>query len=577
MFAADGTVTTVIGLSPVLNEPLHRVCFCDGQVVEAGPNHLWRVSSNLARVANSTQRNRQRGDTRARYLADAERLRRLATSVPTGTLATAPTIADIAGCSATTVLGVVNPHMALPVDVPTSRMAKCYSGDNLHMYFRRAIDDGSPVTVSSMVVDGRLLADLSLVGRWMTARQLADRLYGFETPATIGSVNWLIGRARPESREVPVTHKWDGYPVDEVLGLLASAAQNRADAVGAATSPLESLFTTAEMVEAGIVYKEKQANFAVRAATRLELPEVGLPVDPYILGVWLGDGSRGKNEITAGHNDAQEMARLLGEAWPHAIQIRKEQRSCRLSLARDRKVCYYGHPVAEFETVKSGGGGREQKRCVMCQKQYVAAWNRGEEPLGKMVNPSLPHLLRRAGVFHDKHIPAIYLRASFHQRFALLQGLMDTDGSIDTRDRQCSFPQSDERLARQALELVRSLGIRATLTSGPSWYRNEAGKRVYCDTKYVVNFYTTLPVFRLPRKALFLPSSLRSTQEWRYITDIEVGKDVPMRCIAVDHPDHIYLTEHFIPTHNSVLGQSFLYGFVAKGARWCSRSSKGWR
>ncbi len=184
--------------------------------------------------------------------------------------------------------------------------------------------------------------------------------------------------------------------------------------------------------------------------------------------------------------------------------------------------------------------------------------------------PGLTRQLRAAGVLRNKHIPAVYLRASTEQRLALLQGLMDTDGTIDTRQGHSEFTQGGVHrdLAVQVLELVRSLGIKASEVSDePSHYLDANGNRVPCSGKHRFTFTTDLPVFRLPRKAARVAPSgtLRETQQWNYITDITIGEPVEMRCIKVDHPEHLFLVEGFIPTHNSVSLEGILYGAIVKG------------
>jgi hypothetical protein len=165
--------------------------------------------------------------------------------------------------------------------------------------------------------------------------------------------------------------------------------------------------------------------------------------------------------------------------------------------------------------------------------------------------------LREAGVAGNKHIPHSYLRASTKQRLALLQGLMDTDGSIDPVG-SCELTLCNKRLATDALELIRSLGIKAGMTSSPAAYtvvdpvtgikiRKRAG------TRFRIHFTTTTPVFRLPRKAVRLPTRLRETQKWLYIKAIEPIPTRPSRCIQVDSPDHAYLAAGFVPTSNTIL------------------------
>ena len=88
-------------------------------------------------------------------------------------------------------------------------------------------------------------------------------------------------------------------------------------------------------------------------------------------------------------------------------------------------------------------------------------------------------------------------------------------------------------------------------------YKNADGEVIECKTRHRMVFTTTLPVFKLERKSVRLPETVRSTQELLYITDIQPAATQPGRCIQVDNADHMYLCgRSFIPTHNTALVQA---------------------
>jgi intein/homing endonuclease len=84
--------------------------------------------------------------------------------------------------------------------------------------------------------------------------------------------------------------------------------------------------------------------------------------------------------------------------------------------------------------------------------------------------PALRATLRYQGLLGHKRLPRVYLRASLSQRLALLQGLMDTDGTASRRGR-CEFMTTNDALFSGVLELVRSLGMK------PTWARERPGSR----------------------------------------------------------------------------------------------------
>jgi deoxycytidine triphosphate deaminase len=124
-----------------------------------------------------------------------------------------------------------------------------------------------------------------------------------------------------------------------------------------------------------------------------------LPIDPYVLGVWLGDGTTSSATITTADAEVVEQVRLAG---------------------------YDAHRTSAPYGWRIGG---------------------------------LNSVLRAEGLLHDKHVPQHYLTASVDQRLALLQGLMDSDGYADEVGR-CEFVSTLEHLSDAVVELAASLGLR---------------------------------------------------------------------------------------------------------------------
>jgi len=154
-----------------------------------------------------------------------------------------------------------------------------------------------------------------------------------------------------------------------------------------------------------------------------------------------------------------------------------------------------------------------------------------------------------------KHIPHEYLWAGTKQRLSLLQGLMDTDGSISENGR-CEFSTTSKEIADGVDVLLSSLGIKHTIkTKIPTCtYKGEKviGKKAY---RFSFLVYNEIPIFRLKRKLGKLPSreGRRTTEtERRRIIKVEKVKSVPVRCIQVNSESHLYLAgKQMIPTHNT--------------------------
>ena len=155
--------------------------------------------------------------------------------------------------------------------------------------------------------------------------------------------------------------------------------------------------------------------YAIDVAGPLTLPKAELPIDPYLLGVWLGNGSAWMNQVTI-HEDDTEFCELLGDCgFDVEFRLPEWRKGKAANLLID------------------GGRG--------C----------GRDDMGRFVavadpeSPSFMTRLRQLALPRDKHIPAAYLRASVAQRLALLQGLMDTDGHCSKLGR-CEFSTANPAL-----------------------------------------------------------------------------------------------------------------------------------
>lgn len=254
--------------------------------------------------------------------------------------------------------------------------------------------------------------------------------------------------------------------------------------------------TTAELV--------KNKHF-IKTASPLELAHSNLSVDPYVLGCWLGDGHVGSGRISAHINDADEQKELFREV---------------------------GFECGD-STAENGLG-----------VAFTILDLRGK--------------LEEIGVLSHKHIPKEYLRASRQQRMDLLQGLMDTDGHFAPGNNQAVFVNTNRELVKGVLELCASLGINASVKGVAAYAKLFPNGKEYISQSALRVTFTPdpeLPIFRLYRK-VSAQTAARLTH-WRRthrigIVSVVKVESVPVRCIELDTPDHLYLCGHgMIPTHNS--------------------------
>lgn len=351
----------------------------------------------------------------------------------------------------------------------------------------------------------------ALAGSMSVADAKSLAVYTGTKPATISK---FMRKVSVPSVHLPGRGSRLAWPTDEALLAWADhLAENYYTNASRRTQNMVTL-STKELAKE-VVVGDGRLNWAVEVPNPITGDNLSLPMDPYTLGVWLGDGHSYGGQITIFDPEIEERLKSAG-----------------------------------FVRVSASPTGQAQD--VTFENLWHALCNTLTFVSGKKNKL-------------DKRIPAIYLRASYVQRLALLQGLMDADGTIDKKGR-CELCFSKKDLTLDALELIRSMGIKAQMHDGPAAMtltdKNTGEKtRQECGIRYRIHFTTTVPVFSITRKADRLPKQIRPTQKWNYITAIRHVKPEHGKCIHVAHPEHLYLAGGFIPTHNTECAK-FLTQFV---------------
>ena len=250
---------------------------------------------------------------------------------------------------------------------------------------------------------------------------------------------------------------------------------------------------------AGKVTKGAQSdrNLSIPLTQPLTLPTKSLPVDPWLLGLWLGDGNTRSGTITASTEDW---------LW--------------------------------YDTVLEGLGENPREQPSMrrdtCQSKTI---------LG------LATRLRALGVLGNKHVPQQYLRASHEQRLRLLSGLIDSDGCVMADSGSVEFVSILKTLADAVCELVTSLGRKCVVREKNMTVN---GEPYLC---YRLSFRGFPGCAMLPRKTIRIkPFTAQKNRTFaRMINSIRTtGRRSNMTCIAVDSVDSLYLAgRSMIPTHNT--------------------------
>lgn len=271
----------------------------------------------------------------------------------------------------------------------------------------------------------------------------------------------------------------------------------------------EELTLTTEQIRGRAIIERKRGN---RIATldlskaKLYLPMLSAPVafageqpsiHPYLLGQLIANGSLTRSEASLSSN-AQDWPEVVGFITQEGIS--------------PTRVKQYGN------VVRSGWSG-------LC--------------------PTIRALGLNVSSAH-KRIPPTALLSNPAYRIALLQGLMDADGSVSQTHNKLTYHSISQGLAEDVRELVEGLG---GIASVRVYDRAEEGKPAEYQVR--IRLPEWVMPFRVNRKSSrYQPGKL--ARPTRTFSRIEYIRDVESVCIAVEAPDRLYLTEHCILTHNTI-------------------------
>lgn len=229
----------------------------------------------------------------------------------------------------------------------------------------------------------------------------------------------------------------------------------------------------------------------VRIFDELELEEKDLPLDPYVLGAWLGDGSKSCGVIS----------NINPDFWSE-LEKRGFKTSDDLNKNHDRS----------------------EKRTVY----------------------DISPILKSLNLINNKHIPDIYLRASKKQRLDLLRGFMDTDGYFNPGRNRFVMGTTQEWQANDIAKLVSTFGVKPTIIECT---------KVYGDKKFQgwdTCFYMEENPFLIRNQNIKFKLKTKSYYKFRNIISVEKIDTVPTKCLAVESDAHTYLAGYnMIKTHNT--------------------------
>ncbi len=231
-------------------------------------------------------------------------------------------------------------------------------------------------------------------------------------------------------------------------------------------------------------------------------PQLEPELDPYTLGVFLGDGCWPRQGTVSVSTDRWIIEFLGWEPWPSAERKKhKYHTACMVP----------GHVRSQI------------------MRQGLA--------------------LKRS---FEKFIPQGFLTAEPHHRLALLQGLLDTDGSTTPGKSTVEFSTTSPALRDGVAELVRGLGGKATVSAGRiTHYTGSTGEKADGRESWRVSISMVTPPFRLPRKLERWQAPTQYKPVKTIVDVIDEGIEEEQVCITVAAQDGLYVTRGYNITHNS--------------------------
>lgn len=325
--------------------------------------------------------------------------------------------------------------------------------------------------------------------------------------------------------------------------------------------------TVKEMLDHGLVDispadmrtgRTGHTHYFVPQCEPVEFSEKQLSVPPYVMGAFLGDGTSTHSdfEITCNVPDKDIVENISDElSMPYVQQI------------------VNGEPGIHWSFIPD-----EQQRAAMLEYLSLQCPGRLNPPKNKRLSTSylFRNYLEILCYAHEKFIPDDYKYGSIEQRYALLQGLMDTDGSInqgtDQKRYNVRFSSASKQLAEDVIYVANSLGYSCTLhcdnrNGQPITGSLERQGKQYYHQSDVYNVMFNIPneekhkLFRCKRKHDIALEAAKYHKKRHYehigIKDIRLlERKEEMVCFLVDSPDHTYLVNDYSVTHNTMFSKA---------------------
>ena len=259
--------------------------------------------------------------------------------------------------------------------------------------------------------------------------------------------------------------------------------------------------------------KDPRPNWTVPVVSPVEFKENVVEIDPWLLGFLIGDGCLSHNKIsfTTSESDILEKVTGLVELYGDTVKQYKNSNYCDYDITG-------GNLLKILRTMK-----------ILGARSY------------------------------EKCIPQNYIINTYENRLQLLRGLLDADGYVSLeKSGYVEYSTTSQCLSEQVKFLVYSMGGSVNTT-----------EKMGCYTKDGIKITTRLQYdmgLRFFNKSVIPVSSQKHTNKWvprkkgcyKYIVDVTYLGDMPAKCIFIDNPSSLYVTDDFIVTHNTTIAEALI-------------------
>ena len=265
--------------------------------------------------------------------------------------------------------------------------------------------------------------------------------------------------------------------------------------------------------------------------------DIDLPMDPWLIGFLLGDGSFRNNKVSFSTSDDELVEKVRSKLLPEYC-VKYSTRYDYSIKFTDSKISQTAH-----------GKNMSEKN-----RNFLGHILPNQKSSSHHYVKTLMDLELMETYSHTKFIPEIYFSGSYEQRMELIRGLVDSDGTIDKSS--VVYTSTSKELATGFQRLIHSVGGIAKLKHCPDRSYNYNDVRTLCKDVYHVS--TKFPE---PWKLTSLKRKIDKTNHYyQYgptlklnIKNIKKVSTEQVKCIYIDDADHLYVTDNYIVTHNTIM------------------------